>query len=458
MRSTFVRKISFISGVFRRYCLETGAAAAIVFALMVPAVVGAVGLSVDLARAYLAKERLSHALDAAALAAGSSTNLTGPELEARATAFLNKNYSLSAEGVLFDIQIEEVGGKLKMSASASLDTLFMGLLGIEVVNVHASSEVTRSVGKDIELSLVLDISGSMAGQRIVDLKEGAKALIDTVVQSNQSAHPYSKVALIPYSMAVNVGSTYASSVRGTITSGTSATPGRTNFTFTNPSGSSRTFAVSTCVTERTGDHAFTDAAPSTSFLGRNYPSSANPCLGSRIVPLTTNKTTLKSSIDSLVASGSTGGHIGVAWGWYMISPNFSYLWPAASRPANYGTEKLQKIVVLMTDGEYNSPYCKGVIAKDATNGSGSVSDHINCNSPNGSSYYQAEQLCEAMKQDNQIEVYTIGFDIIDTQAAVDLMRNCATDLSHFYTPNNGTELKQAFQDIADKVKDLYISQ
>jgi len=53
--------------------------------------------------------------------------------------------------------------------------------------------------------------------------------------------------------------------------------------------------------------------------------------------LSTDKTTLKSKIAGLVAKGSTGGQLGVAWGWYMLSPNFGYLWPSASqRPACSG--------------------------------------------------------------------------------------------------------------------------
>jgi len=44
-------------------------AVAVAFGLMIPVVIGAVGLSVDMSQAYLVKSRLSGALDAAALAA-----------------------------------------------------------------------------------------------------------------------------------------------------------------------------------------------------------------------------------------------------------------------------------------------------------------------------------------------------------------------------------------------------
>ena len=56
--------------------------------------------------------------------------------------------------------------------------------------------------------------GSMAGQRIIDLREAATDLVDTVIREQQTPY-YSKIALVPYSMGVNAGS-YADEARGDI--------------------------------------------------------------------------------------------------------------------------------------------------------------------------------------------------------------------------------------------------
>ena len=231
------------------------------------------------------------------------------------------------------------------------------------------------------------------------------------------------------------------------------------FRFDNASsGATRVFQASTCVSERTGAQAFTDAAPSVVRLGANYASPDNPCPnGNVVVPLTSDRAMLNTRINALQASGSTGGHVGVAWGWYMLSPNFSYLWPSASQPAAYGTPDVTKIAVLMTDGEYNSSYCSGVISRNSTNGSGSTSDHINCDAPNGSSFYQAEQLCASMKAAG-VTVFTVGFDVIDDQRARDLVNHCATDAGHVYIADNGTELIEAFTAIGAEISQLRISQ
>jgi Flp pilus assembly protein TadG len=227
------------------------------------------------------------------------------------------------------------------------------------------------------------------------------------------------------------------------------------FNFTSASGSSKTFKITTCVTERTTD-AFTDVAPSTTYLGRNYRDPSSSCISGQIVPLSSDKTYLKNQIGALAAGGSTAGHIGVAWAWYMVSPDFAYLWPSGSKPAAYNTEELTKVVVLMTDGLFNSPYCKGVIAKDATSGSGSSSEHINCNAPNKDAYYQAKQLCDEMRKKNVV-VYTVGFDIGDDDKALDLMNYCAKDEDYVYLASDGAELTEAFKAIGQGISNLRVS-
>jgi hypothetical protein len=166
---------------------------------------------------------------------------------------------------------------------------------------------------------------------------------------------------------------------------------------------------------------------------------------------------LKNAVNQLSAGGSTGGHIGVAWAWYLLSPSFGYLWPGESQPAPYRSERLLKVAVIMTDGEYNSVYCNGVIAKNSISGSGSANDYTNCNAPNGSSFDQAQALCTAMKQAGVI-VYTVGLDVVDDPRARSLVNNCATDADHVYLPANGTELKDAFNAIGREISELRIAQ
>jgi hypothetical protein len=275
---------------------------------------------------------------------------------------------------------------------------------------------------------------------------------------------------VPYAAGVNVGD-YAPSVRGPIASGCFLFLCDL-FDFTNAAGGSSRHSISTCVSERTGPQAFTDAAPSLlgllNLVGTNYPPppvANNPCPPNSITPLTNNKTELKRQIDLLQAAGSTAGHIGVAWGWYLLSPNWGSLWPATSQPAPYsdlellnarGDPLLRKIVVLMTDGEFNTAYYSGVISQDSGSGSGSESDHINFPATNGTSFQQSETLCTNMKATG-ILVYTIGFGIAVGSTAHQLMTRCATDLEHAFLASTGDELRQVFRDIATRIASLRLT-
>lgn len=253
---------------------------------------------------------------------------------------------------------------------------------------------------------------------------------------------------------------------GTYTSGGTAkceqstNPGCQKYSYTNANGTSGTVrALSTCVSERTGTQAYTDAAPSTAYVGLNYPSSGNPCPTPEIMPLSSDRKALKDQISALEDGGSTAGQIGLAWGWYMIAPNFGYLWPNASqKPAAYKTKDLMKVVILMTDGAFNTPYCNGVIAKNAGNGSGNSSDHINCDATNGDPFTQARALCTAIKNSaNGITLYTVGFDVGSDVTAKSFLTSCATDPSKALFPNTGSELKSSFKAIAQEISDLRIA-
>ena len=230
-------------------------------------------------------------------------------------------------------------------------------------------------------------------------------------------------------------------------------------TFTAADGSINSIAVSTCVSER-DTHTFDNTAPSVTKLGMNYAPSGQ-CPSVTVQPLTDDATALGNFVDTLVAGGSTAGQLGLAWGWYMIDHDFGYLWTSAPNPTKaiplaYGSANLLKVVVLMTDGDFNTSYCSGVIAQDAGSGSGSDSDHINCNSTNGLSSAQAPTMCQAIK-DKGIELYTVGFQLGTNTTAKTLLSNCATDTDHALTAESTTELNAAFHKIAQNLNSLRLS-
>ncbi|MFM9942807.1 MAG: pilus assembly protein TadG-related protein [Hyphomicrobiaceae bacterium] len=464
--------LSRIAGSFERFCSghtagtfarDERGTTAMIFALTVAIVVSMVGGAVDYGRAVKIRDQMQNAVDAAILAAARSWQLDGDLTAAqnRALAFYNKNKPLEIETTITAFGSDPVRNTLVLEAGTVVPAPFLSLVRVEGLTVQVRAEAMLAVGGNselnLEISMMLDVTGSMSGQKIVDLKAAAKDLIDIVVWDDQSQYT-SRVALAPFAESVRVPSSWMTTIRGAeLSSGTSTTPGHRNYRFTNASGSTKTYGLNgNCVTERIGTEKYTDAAPSVAKVGRLYTNggSCQMSADNEIIPLSADRTMLKAKIDALDIAGSTAGQLGTAWAWYLLSPNWASVFPTGRRPVAYGTPATHKIAVLMTDGEYNTGYCNGV---NASNSYGSNDSQINCNMTNGSSPTQAASMCTAMKATG-ITVYTVGFELGGNATAITTLRNCATDTSKFYNAEDGAALRAAFRDIALQIATLRLSQ
>jgi len=581
---------------------------AMLFALACLAIFPLVGFAIDLSRVMVEKHKLQMATDAAALAAAHDAFATIDERRGVVEAHLNHLEEDIGREIEYTFS-QDAEGRISLTTRIEVNTTIARIMGRESVGVTVRSDAVEG-GADIEVAMVLDITGSMSGNRVTALREAAGDLVDIVVKDEQEPY-YSKLAMVPYSVAVNVGD-YADEVRGDIRPGrnisaaswqvgaqtaitgiTRANPavvtstghgfnngdrvwisgvngmtqinnrvatvasatantfrltgvnssgfsnytnggiirrcrnnncevqvtanghGLTNgdhvwitdvggmtqinrtthqtwvvedvstntydligsvgpsygaytnngrsfctvagceyFRFNNASnGAQRVHRISTCVTERTGDEAYTDVATDDEPVGYGYLSTANPCPTNQIVPLTSDKDTLHDAVDDLVIGGSTAAHLGAAWGFYMLSPDFGSIFPASSRPATFGRPKLHKFVVFMTDGDFNSSFCQSVLSRTSTAGSGSTVDQINCNSENGTSFVQAAEYCTAMK-DAGITIYTVGFEVGNLQAARNALTACATSPQNAYFASGSAELVSVFQQIGRAINEV----
>lgn len=459
MRNPFrtLSLVKFLTRMVRDRSGVSAVAFAISFAVLTPMALGVF----DVYQSNEQRGKLQDALDAAALYAARSTATDTPGVNTIGNKALGANMQLipGAKLTSSSFALVTAQGDTKVVAQATVTLAAYAPTEFTHSPVTVNSEVTRP-GSNLEVSLVLDTTGSMSGAPIASLQTAAKQLIDLVVSDTQTPY-YSKIAIVPYSNSVNPG-TLTDTVRGSAGTDTGAgVPGQAKIKFTPKSGSTRTFNVSTCVSERTGSEAFTDASYTTAKVGWVYPppsSSGNNCIGATVRPLSSDKTALKATIDSLSANGSTAGQIGLAWGWYTVSPNWNGAFTGSSAPAAYGSDHLIKVVVLMTDGAFNTGYCNGVIAQDSGSGSGNDSDHINCNATNGDAFTQAQTLCNNMKHlAHPIVIYTVGFNVGSDASSQNLLSHCATDASHVYFPSSGTSLQVAFQQIAADLNRLRLS-
>ncbi len=302
------------------------------------------GAAIDYERGVNAGTILQASLDSAALYAVSLPDTSNANLTAQAKIYVDQNYKYNGDAVLTNFAV--VNGvqnnvrNITATAQATLKNNFMSLVGIPTTVVKGSSTVLKS-GINLEVSLVLDNTGSMGwinaktgNTAIGDLKPAATKFVNLVMPATQGAF-YTKIAAIPYNNSVNPGSMAAAiPIRGAVLPGTSTTPGYANLKYTTTGGWLNTVLINQCITERTGPQAYTDASVALAPLGRQYNASVNPCTVTPYVPLTTSASTLNATIASMSAGNWTAGQIGIAWGWYALSPNIG-LFSAASTGASY---------------------------------------------------------------------------------------------------------------------------
>ena len=440
---------------------------AILFALSIFVVFTLVGGAVDFGRAMVARERLQSAVDSSVLAAARVWQLENDLTlaEEKALAHFDTNKPVEDSRVV-SFTPDMQAATFTMVGETTVKTPFLSLVRHSItVSTRGQALIAGggNAGTNLEVSMMLDITGSMAGSKLTDLKAAAKDLVDIVVWADQSEFT-SRVALAPFSAAVNAGSTLGPQV---------AYNPSTSLTFKQRSGSNSTrYRTNTyCLVERTGTNAFTDAAPTgTDKIPRAYQTgSSTACVpASPIVPLTSDKASLKTVIDGFAANGNTAGHLGTAWAWYLLSPNWAGVYATASKPKAYsmltqvgekGQPLLKKVAVLMTDGEYNQQYCNsttpttaGAMIPDYDTGTSGAS----CKSPNGTSTVQSRSLCTKMKAAG-ITVYTVGFGLGAAGEAVDTLRGCASEPHMFYNATTGDELRNAFRHIATSIAAPIIS-
>lgn len=241
---------------------------------------------------------------------------------------------------------------------------------------------------------------------------------------------------------------------------------------------------STCVWERRGDREFTDFAPGSGdgassdpalptepaptgakskIYGANKPiyNAADPegtnprgylsagyaywdddanqwyqegtsCRNHKPVPLTKNRGTLTGYITSLTTGGGTAGHQGIAWSWYMIAEPWKGIHGAGAAPLNYDEPDSVKAVILMSDGAFLHQ------------------EHDEM----GTSTEQARRVCDAMKDQGEIIIYSVAFQA--PQAGKDILDYCASGPEFSFSPDSGEELTQAYKAIATSISDLRI--
>jgi Flp pilus assembly protein TadG len=404
---------------------EASGSVAIMFALLATALFGMIAIAIDLGRAQNIATKLASALDAAALAGAKALDNGNSDVEIQAAAeayFRSHVATLHIGGVNLSqltTGIDRSKSTVTTNVNASMGTSFGRIFGKDNVLVDRSSTVIYKT-RNVELAMALDITGSMGQNgRLSALQTAAKEVIDTLYGEAASEDAV-RVSIVPWSASVNAGPYAATVSNGASTDG--------------------------CVVERQGIYAATDVYPAGADALNAV--SGDPrgwynCTVNPVMPLMglSKKDDLKAAIDSFVPRGGTAGHIGMAWGWYTLSPSWNSIWPVGSKPNSYAPADTVKAVLLMSDGEFNVSWLNG------TNTDFPVMID--------EAYTQLGALCSEMKV-KQILVFTVGFGMADPRAQAELQA-CASGTKQFFQAANGSDLRKAFKEVATQLKGMRLS-
>ncbi len=257
-----------------------------------------------------------------------------------------------------------------------MPTWFMTAWNIKTMQTPACGTAEERAG-NVEISLVLDVSGSMdSNNRLINLKPAAKAFIDQMFDTVEDDHL--SINLITYSTQAAAGPDL---YKYFYTTGEHSSS--TCLDFATPDYASAAMRVKATPVgspplpvevpyKQTGyfEPFHTTMNTSGSFDENNWltecPSDTKEPWR-KTLAFSGDRSALKSRIDSLVASGNTSIDIGMKWGAGLLDPGMNSVVRAlnaegkvqsefTSRPYAYTDAEVLKVIVLMTDGENTTEY------------------------------------------------------------------------------------------------------
>lgn len=430
----------------------------------------ATGMAIDFMRHENMRARLQATLDRAVLAAADLDQKNDP------TAVVEDYFAKSGLGD-YDLTVTVQEGlnyrTVTADASSSVDSMFLNMVGIESIDAPAGGAAEERIEK-VEVSLVLDISGSMDdNDKLENMQQAANEFVDTLITPD--TQDLISITVVPYTGQTNAGETLFNAVNVNDKHDFSYCIEFDSNDFTTvPLNFTKTY-------EQVQHYEYSSA-----FYGSwaNY-KIQNPWCSNKsdeeIKAFQNNNISLKNTINSYEPRTATGIHYAMKWAAAMLDPSMRStvssmivsgdVDPAfEGRPAAYTDEETVKVIVLMTDGMNVDQYRIKSWAYNSTSEYNFWAQYTLWYYLNNYVYWrdhgdyyfrkmnagQADDylsdICEASRNAG-IVIFSIGFEIFDNAAASNVMSNCATSDSHFYAVE-GVEISTAFGAIARTINQL----
>lgn len=374
----------------------------IMFALLIIPLAGFIGSAVDFSQKISYESKLQATLDSVSIAVAKeiarNNKAKNADLKKIADIIFNSNHVLPDNITANPYVIIRNKETLTIEQTASLKTGFMSLLGVNKLQIEIASEVNIK-RSDVELAMILDMSGSMGGSKMKDLKTATKDLVNTLIQDTTGLASI-KISYIPWTRGVLINDPMHKLVLK------NNNTGKYN-----------------CAGSRAKP---TEKSPAKQPISAslNWRGDQESCPQTSIVPLTDDKTQLLNAVNGWQAGGGTYSDTGLTWGWGTLSPAWNGLWGTNAAAKPY--KKVKKFAVLMTDGDNNTTQADT----------------------------RSKALCRKMKAKG-IKIYSIAFRA--GSKAQKLLKKCASTAAMYIDASSGDALKEAFKQIADEVGAFYIS-
>ncbi|XDA96907.1 pilus assembly protein TadG-related protein [Sulfitobacter sp. LCG007] len=446
------------------------------------------GIGVDLMHNEMDRTRLQNTMDRAVLAAADLDQTLDPKS-------VVEDYFQKAgmRDYLTNVEVSAGLGYREVNASARMvtRTQFMHRLGTPELPVPASSEATERV-PNVEISLVLDISGSMKNNdKIENLREAAQIFVNTVIRPETEGQV--SLSIVPYSEHVNVGEEIFDSLNVNQKHDYS-------YCLEVPDSFYGTTAVNTSyIYEQMQFFQFNYYSNESGYQANTTYDTVCPRYWyEQIRPISENASEINTQIQNLKPRAGTSIFMGMKWAVSLLDPSFREVTADlvssgaveaefSNRPVDYGDEETLKTVVLMTDGQNDKTHRINAQYYDIdtderfwsldedlyADQSEAAYWHVNnfqyylnryVSSYKRSSYYYQkysaaqgdlllDTICDAAKEKG-IVIWAVGFETTDHGA--EQMRNCASSESHFFRVE-GTEIQSAFQTIARQINQLRLT-
>jgi Mg-chelatase subunit ChlD len=400
-------------------------------------VMAAVGMAVDYSRVNAARTAFQVSLDATALMLSKdAATETSKALQTEATKTFN---SLFSRPEVTDVNVTPLytsagGSKLTLNGTAVVHTNFLGVIGIDHVDIKSLS-VSSWGNTRLRVALVLDNTGSMASDGKMDaLKTASHNLLTQLQQA--AVHPEDVyVSIVPFSKDVNFGSdNYAQSwLRWDLWEEVNGSCSNTSYSNrTSCQSHSKVWTPAThntwngCVTDRDQNFDTTNSAAAVG--STQYPTEQYSSCSASLIPLTNDWTALNAKIDTMVPVGNTNQAIGLQVGWQTLTAT-----PFTVPPVD-PDYKYQTVIILLTDG---------------------LNTQDRWYTSQSSINTRQQKTCNNIKEAG-LTVYTVQVNT-GGDATSTLLQNCASDPGKFFLLTSAGQIVATFGQIGTSLSKLRLA-